>query len=162
MDTETRTQIVLAAVAATGPEVEGGDWSSSVAQMAARITAMCSERSEVARVIDQVADAKVFPGTVLSVVREKSSTRGLVTLRTRPSEHHPDGTEPVRTERTDTTLGLAMAKRLTALVGHKVMVWVEVEQIPNSTRKSRVVRHVEDLGVDANTEGVRVRAAAAS
>jgi hypothetical protein len=41
-----------------------------------------------------------------------------------------------------------MAKRLVKLVGHRVLLWVEVEPIANGARKSRVIRHVEDLGID--------------
>ncbi len=40
------------------------------------------------------------------------------------------------------------AKAANATGGHRVAVSVEVEQIPGSDRKVRVVRHVEDLGID--------------
>jgi len=151
MDLDTRNQIILAAVAATGPDVandnSGLSWTQRVAETASRVTAMLGEQSEVSRAIAQVEAAKTFPATVVSIRKENSSTRGVVTLRTRPSDRHPDGCEEARTERTDQPLGRAMAKRLTALRGHRVMVWIEVEQI-NGDRKVRVVRWVEDLGVD--------------
>jgi hypothetical protein len=41
-----------------------------------------------------------------------------------------------------------MARRLVRLVGHRALLWVEVEPMANGTRKSRVIRHVEDLGPD--------------
>lgn len=151
MDTTTRQQITLAAIAATGPDTgddsNGLSWPQRVAETATRIVAMLGEQSEVSRAIAQVEAAKTFPATVVSIRKETSSTRGVVTLRTRPSERHPDGLEEARTERTDQPLGRAMAKRLTALRGHRVMVWLEVETI-GGDRKVRVVRWVEDLGFD--------------
>lgn len=147
MDADTKTQIILAATASAGP-VSDPDWTLHVTEAATRITAMLSDTSDVSQAIAQIEAAKVFPAVVESVKREESSTRALVTLKTRPSEHHPDGLEQARTARTDTRLGLAMAKRLTALRGHRVMLWVEVEPIGNGTRKVRVIRHVEDLGAE--------------
>jgi len=150
MDDVTRTQVVLAAVTAAGPtgEDEAG-WLASVHEQAARITAMCSPTSSLAKTIESVERSKVFTATVLSCTKEKSSTRGLVTLRTRPSKFHPDGVETARTERTDTGgLGLAMARRLRLLTGHRVAVWIDLEKIEDGAREMRLVRHVEDLGID--------------
>jgi len=150
-----RRQVILAAVSATGPD-DGPDergltWTQRVAERAARITAMLDPRSEVSRAIGQVEMAKVFPATVVEVRREASSTRALVTLRAKVSDRHPDGLETARTERTDDPLGLAMARRLTALRGHRVMLWVELEAMgANADRRVRVIRHVEDLGPDAS------------
>ena len=42
-----------------------------------------------------------------------------------------------------------MARRLTMLVGHRVLLWVEVAVMNGGAGKVRVIRHVEDLGVDA-------------
>jgi hypothetical protein len=143
---EVTTQIVLAAVAAAGPDDGGGDWDTKVAMNAARITAMTSPQSAVGQSIAQVAGAKVFTGVVESIRKEQSSTRGVIVLQTRESIHHPDGREEVRTERTDKAVGLAMARRVRELRGHRVMVWVEIEEIANGQRKVRVLRHIEDLG----------------
>jgi hypothetical protein len=122
------------------------DWMVSIQDMAARITAMCTPTSSVAKAIQGVANSKVFTGVVLGVSKEESSTRGLVTLQGKPSKFHEDGIETARTERTDTPVGLAMARRLRRLVGHRIVLWVEVEQIRDGTSKTRVIRHVEDLG----------------
>lgn len=140
-------QIVLAAVSAVGPMGDDqNDWMVSIQDMAARITAMCTPTSSVAKAIQGVANSKVFTGVVLGVSKEESSTRGLVTLQGKPSKFHEDGIETARTERTDTPVGLAMARRLRRLVGHRIVLWVEVEQIRDGTSKTRVIRHVEDLG----------------
>ncbi len=149
MDHNQRLQIITAAVAAVG--AVGDDratWQGRVEEMIARLTAMCAETSPSARLIEQVERSKTFTATIVGGKIERSSTRVVVILKTRPSERNPDGVEEARTERTDTPAGKAMSQRLRALKGHRVAIWVEVEPIPGSDRKVRVVRHVEDLGVD--------------
>jgi hypothetical protein len=149
MDHEQRLQIVTAAVAAVG--AVGADqaaWHGWVDEMIARLTAMCAETSPAARLIEQIERSKTFTATIVGGKIEASSTRVVVKLKTRPSERNPEGIEEARTERTDTPAGKAMSQRLRALKGHRVAIWVEVEPIPGSDRKVRVVRHVEDLGVD--------------
>jgi hypothetical protein len=151
LDDALRTQIVLAAVTSAGPAdpADYAGWQARVADMAVAITAACQPGSQISKVVEQVAASKRFVATVLRVARaEDSSTRAMVTLRTSPNEHHPDGTETARTERTDDPAGLRMARRLQKLQGHKVLLWVEVEQMANSSHKSRVIRYVEDLGPD--------------
>lgn len=152
MDDALRTQIVLAAVQAAGPAdpADLAGWQARVADSAAAITAACHPGSQISKVVEQVAVSKTFMATVLKVEREDSTTRALVTLRSAPNEHHPDGVESVRTERTDNPVGRSMARRLVKLVGHRVTLWVELEQMANSTHRARVVRHVEDCGIDLN------------
>lgn len=150
MSESERRQVILAAVAATGPDngpdERGLTWPQCVAETAARITAMLDPHSEVSRAIGHLEMSKVFVATVANVQREASSTRALVTLRTRPSDRHPDGLETARSDRTDQPLGMVMAKRLVSLKGHRVMLWVELEQMGGQAdRRVRVIRHVEDL-----------------
>ncbi|WP_277212289.1 hypothetical protein [Isoptericola croceus] len=146
IDAATKQQIVVAAMSAVGPVGEdSAAWESEVARTAARFTAVAGNDQHPAfRAVEQVAAAKVFTGTVVSIVKEQSSTRGLITLHT-GTERSDDGTESVRTERTDNPVGLAMAKQVRSLVGHKVVVWIEVETMKNGN-KSRVLRHIEDRG----------------
>jgi hypothetical protein len=149
MDHNQRLQIITTAVAAVGAVGDNqAAWQAGVDVMIARLTAMCSETSPAARLIEQVERSKTFTATIVGGKIESSSTRVVVKLKTRPSERNPDGMEEARTERTDTPAGKAMSQRLRALKGHRVAIWVEVEPIPGSDRKVRVVRHVEDLGVD--------------
>ncbi|MGC0252651.1 hypothetical protein [Pseudactinotalea sp. Z1748] len=150
MSTISREEIVLAAVNSAGPvgEDESPDeYQGRIATQAKSIYLMLGERSPVRRKLDALADAKVFTGVVTKVVREKSSTRGKITLKTQPSKHYPDGLEPVRTERTDGAdgEGLALAKRLSGLKGHRVLVWVEMQETSDGNQV-RIVQHVEDLG----------------
>lgn len=152
MEQSEVNQIILASLAATGPVGDDfAEWNAQVTDMAARITAMCSPNSSVAKAIAGVANSKVFTATVMAITKETSSTRGVVTLKTRPSKFHEDGIEQARTERTDSPEGLIMAKRLRSLVGNRVAIWVEVEETGDGDRKVRVVRHVEDLGPDTST-----------
>jgi len=149
MDDALRAQIILAAVAATGPDDETSSWQAKVADTAARITALIHEKSPVSKLVEQVSTCKVFPATVSGISKEKSSTRGLVTLKTSPSKFHADGVETARTERTDNEMGRAMATRIKSLVGHRVMLWVELESVNDGATKVRIIRHVEDLGADS-------------
>lgn len=165
MDAQTRTAVIAAGFAAAGPLAPDAD-DEVRAQHRARIVeaittitvAAADEKSFANKAIDQVAgpDVKVFTGTVVKVTREEAITRGIVHLRTRVHpEYAPDGIEQVRTERTDDPVGLAVAKRLRSLKGHRVLLWVEIESFQSKSganRKFRVVRHVEDLGVPADDE----------
>jgi hypothetical protein len=149
MDHNQRLQIITAAVAAVGAVGEDqAAWQGRVDEMIARLTAMCAETSPAARLIEQVERSKTFTATIVGGKIETSSTRVVVKLKTRPSERNPEGVEEARTERTDTPAGRAMSQRLRALKGHRVAIWVEVEPIPGSDKKVRVVRHAEDLGLD--------------
>lgn len=160
MDVTTRTNIVAAAVVAAGPQGDDlGTWAAKVQSNAIEIALMAENDSEVAKVLNVIQGAsdannktaKAFTGTVISVKKEASSTRGVVTLHTgtdRVKEGLAEGQEQVRTERTDNPAGLAMAKKMQGLKGHKVLVFVEIEEYGNGAGKVRVLRHVRDLGVD--------------
>ncbi|WAC50536.1 hypothetical protein [Frigoribacterium sp. SL97] len=60
----------------------------------------------------------------------------------------PDGLEVIRTDRTDTGKdGLLMAKELTSLVGHRILVHKVMEtSAKNEKIKVRVIKHAKDLG----------------
>lgn len=155
MDHSTRTSVVAAAVVAAGPVTgyDGEDaWQHQVHANAVSIAVMASDTSQIARSIQSVENAKVFSGTVMQVRKEHSSTRGVITLHTdtdRTKDGVPEGCESVRTDRTDNPLGLAMARRVKSLVGHRVLVWVEIEEFNGGQGKVRVVKHVEALAPDA-------------
>lgn len=152
MDENLRSQIIIAAITAVGPVEDKASWQDRVIEKAAEITALINEKSLVAKTVDSVAVSKVFSAEVTGLTYEKSSTRGIVSLKTQPSKFHEDGIETARTERTDNPMGVAMGKRLKALIGHRVMIWVEVEEISGGAGKVRIVRHVQDLGeVESNS-----------
>lgn len=106
---------------------------------------------------EQVGNCKAFTGTVVAVAKEQSSTRGVITLNTGTERENKDsitkqplpaGQEQIRTERTDNPGGKALAIKSRNLIGHKVVVWIEVESVPGKDFKVRVLRHIQDLGVD--------------
>lgn len=176
MDQNLSTAITAAAVTATGPQtaftqvvtapngetmtvVDPAAWQAAVVGNAIQIAVMASESGAVGRALKQIEESKVFTCTVVSVEKEARSTRGFVIVHTGTERAAkdmrgnplPEGFEVFRTERTDSPIGVAMARKIRGLIGHRVLVWVEVEPIPGDAegRKARVVRHVEDLGVDA-------------
>jgi hypothetical protein len=107
---------------------------------------------QVVKIQDAIAKSdKSFIGTVLSVKKEESSTRAIVTLHT-GTDRDPDGNETVRTDRTDDPDGSLMAKKVQSLKGRKVRVYVQLETMKGSDRKVRVLRHVVDKGVDSEDE----------
>ena len=179
IDDAVRTQIVLGAVNAAAAKLAAltsqaagdqealdrlPDLDALTARSAAVITAAIDPKSTLARLIDAVHGSKVFTAVITEVVREPSSTRGLVTLRTRPSQFHPDGIEQARTERTDSPDGLLMARTLRGLTGHRVALWIEEQTTGDGARKVRIVQHVKDLGLaddDGDTSVGRVAVGAA-
>lgn len=157
MEDTARISIVVAAANMAGPV--GNDqyaWNTKVLENATLLMEMAGEGSKVSKLINGMGNSKIFFGTVLSVRREESSTRGVVSLKTRPSKFHPDGIEDARTDRTGSKdapeAGRDLARLLTTLVGHRVQLWVELEKPAGTANEGdkgfRVIRHVKDLGVD--------------
>lgn len=156
LEESARISVIVAAATMAGPV--GDDqyaWNEKVLANSTLLMEMAGEGSKISKKISGMANSKVIFGTVLSVRREESSTRGVVTLRTRVSKFSPDGTEQARTDRTGTKEspepGRELARLLTGLVGHRVQVWIELEAGANAEPGSkgfRVIRHVKDLGVD--------------
>ena len=108
---------------------------------------------QVVKIQEAIAKSdKTFVGTVVSVKKEASSTRAIVTLNTGTARVHDGvvaGCETVRTDRTDDPDGLLMAKKVQSLKGHKVLVYVELEPGKNNDpRRFRVLRHIVDKGLD--------------
>jgi hypothetical protein len=103
---------------------------------------------QVVKIQDAISRSdKSFLGTVVSITKEQSSTRGVVVLHT-GTDRDPNGNETVRTDRTDDPDGLMMARKVRALRGHKVLVYVELEPSKDGQRKFRVLRHIVDKGID--------------
>ncbi|MGL5827730.1 MAG: hypothetical protein ACRCYU_23420 [Nocardioides sp.] len=158
MDSNTRTKLIAAAVVAAGPKTgyaSLAEWSLAVQSTAVELAVMAGEDSKVVASIEQMSGVKVFSGSVMSVRKEKRSTRGVVVLETGTERENkdpitgetlPSGQEFVRTERTDDPMGLYVAQTARSLTGRKVRVYVEVESIGSGERKVRVLRHLEDLG----------------
>ncbi|WIE80839.1 hypothetical protein [Curtobacterium sp. MCSS17_016] len=139
-------------------ELANTAWDQALKGNARDIKIMLTDRSAISKQLTQLDkaigdsnDGKVFVGTIVNVTKEATSQRGLVTLHTgtdRESKGLPLGQENVRTDRTDNPDGQSIARLATRLVGHRVTVYIELEPMRNGNQKVRVLRHVEDLGVD--------------
>lgn len=170
MDQNDRLSLITAAANATGPMATYESpqaWQTALTMTAIELAAMADDASEVSRVLNGLTaeSTKKFVGTVLSVVKEPRSTRGLVTLNTgtdRLKDGVNPGEEQVRTDRMDTPLGLAMGRKTRDLIGHRVLVYIEMESFSagGDTKKVRVLRHIVDLGVDPKAGQVLPGAAA--
>jgi len=135
-------------------------YDQAVKANARDIKVMLSDRSAVNTQLAQLdkalgdgSDGKIFVGTIVGVAKETSSKRGLVTVHTgteRENRDLPAGQEQVRTDRTDNPDGQAIARLAQRLVGHRVVLYVELEAIRGGSTKVRVVRHLEDKGIDPN------------
>lgn len=149
--------IILAAVNAAGPipmdEAGNPDkaaWDRNVAENAVNISVLTSTHSPIAKRLAMLQTCKKFPATVLGVKKESNTTRGFIVMKTKVTDHSPDGIEIARTERTDASVENALfAKRLQGLKGHRVLVWIDMQTMASNNRKVRVIQHVEDLGEDS-------------
>lgn len=124
------------------------EWTAQLRRNFMHLALLMEDDSVLVDDLETLDACRVFDADIVSVEREESSTRGLVTLKSAPSTFHPDGLEQVRTDRTDNPMGRLMAKELYALTGHRVRVWVEKVPFGSGSKQGevRVVRHFEDLG----------------
>lgn len=175
MDDTTRSSILMAAintvpvpsepttnskgvVLATPQET----WLFDVEQKAMEIAILTGSDSRLSQrleLIDRAFDktfepSKGFVATITGFDLEASSKRVQLTFSSlRDGEVQ---TENARTDRTDTPSGALMARHARSLVGHRVVVYLEMEPInsgPQKGNKARVVRYLHDLGRDTTFEG---------
>jgi hypothetical protein len=121
--------LVVAAIAAAQPC--GNDtaaWRNNVEAMLAEIHVALNPYGRLMRRALLFADApKPFWGEYLGYELEQTSKRLVVSFQHAVDKEHPDGTETIRTDRTDTPAGERMHKRLdrvrpgTVLIVHKIM-----------------------------------------
>ncbi|MFJ4781253.1 hypothetical protein [Streptomyces sp. NPDC088762] len=141
--------LVVAAAQAAGPCVAGEEsaWQARVRALAVDLFVL---GDVVARDIQRLGAATRFPATLLGVVMEESSTRGVLLLRNVSGEVEP----AIRTDRGDTEAGAAMIARAQSLVGRRVLVYKEMEALAsNPMHKVRVVVHLMDLGPETESIG---------
>lgn len=150
------------------------EWDQNVKAIARNIKTMLRPDSEINKQLKALdkcfdpdsSDGKSFMGTIMRSKKEPGyngkapSQRALVTLFTdtqREQKGLPMGFENVRTDRTDNPNGLAIAQLAASLVGHKVIVYIEMEPIKGRDQKARVGIHFEDLGVDPDYANYKKR-----
>ncbi|MCA5893621.1 hypothetical protein LEP48_09695 [Isoptericola sp. NEAU-Y5] len=143
------------AFSAAGPVGDDREaWDAHVAEMASEITlSLVSPSSRVRKAIEAITDAdKRFVCVVERVQKEAKSTRGFITVKTRPSKWAPNGQESFRTDRSEgDPAARALAKRFKDLIGHKVLAYLHMEETKDGA-KVRVVKAVVDLGAATGDE----------
>lgn len=165
---------ILAAAAVIAGTTDGND--ERLLRAARELKQLSSPGSKVMRSIAEFdgadGDLKHFTGTVLGIMKEQSSTRGVVSIYTgtdhakwgslvNPREHPltkvtTPGVEHFRTDRTDSktdTIAKDLANRIgKELIGHKVNVTLKMEE--NKGTKFRTLIAVTDLGVSDDARAV--------
>jgi hypothetical protein len=132
-------------------------WKHRARTAASLIAGEMAYKSPMKQAISGFMDAdKSFECIIESVIKEKSSTRGLVNVRSWPSKENPTGTEQFRTDRTDgDPTHREFARYLKSLTGHRVRIFLTLEEITsgkNVGRKCRVAKAVIDLGIASETD----------
>lgn len=152
IDTATRNNIILGAVNMTGPVGESSSaWETKLIGNVKRLTTMLSDGSNVSKTIEMLAEAKKFVGTIVYVGKEKTSKRGFVVVKT-GTDRDEHGLETVRTEIVEGNEAVtAFAKDLREnMVGHRVLLYVEMQTGKTPDKKFRILQHVDDLGEDTS------------
>lgn len=135
-------------------------WEALVADKAKELLAMSSGKtrlgSEVASVLPKeqresdAPEVKVFKGVVQSFRTEPTSGRVVVQIFTgtkRTFEGVPVGSELVRTEHLSNPHGRMLARKARDLVGHEVLVFVEMQPMESVPGQSvRIAKFLRDLG----------------
>lgn len=164
METSDLTMIVAAAVTAAGPLDKSASpqqmaaWQIRVAELAARIAVMAAPESDLGRLVNGIAGAKIFRGVIRSTVKDPNSNRVIVLIETGTTREYkyriggvehvaPAGQEVMRTDfLSNPVAGSALARRARSLIGRKVAVWVEMEKTNDPNKPGvRVLRHIEDV-----------------
>ena len=149
--------LISAAAATVPPMADERAWEEAVRERAVKLAVMSGPKSALNQLVTELTspEIKIFTGTVISGTMEQSSTRLFVILETGTERKAvnldgstlPTGQETIRTDRTDTPNGAFIARKLRALKGCKVRVWVYMESTNNPDKPtSRVLKHVEALG----------------
>ena len=141
--------ILAAAIAAAGNMNSSIAWKGRVNALIPQVGAMFGARSQQMQRSLGMLNASVFTAEFVGFTVEESSTRLIVDLAHPVDKDHPDGMEHIRTERTDTPAGKAMAEKIGhAQPGNTLLCWKVMEDItsgPNAGRQVRVLYHIEVL-----------------
>lgn len=148
---EKRDTLIITATNMAGPIGDSKvEWEAKVSSNLRDLISMFDERSAQNRIIDQMTGPNTdkFVATIVGLEMEPSSKRILVGFACEVDKDHPDGVEYIRTERTDSSQEARdLANYISdELLGHRVVVYKELEVGKDQKTKFRVLRHVVDLG----------------
>lgn len=155
---EAAHAVVLAAVNAAGPVGSNqAAWRARIRDdLVPMIAAMVRPGSPLLQRAEHVMDAAVFGGELVGMELESSSTRVIVKFRsetTSKTDADGDGTETIRTYRTDSAQGKAQYRRLQeAGIGAKLLIYKFMEDTGNAGREVRVLAHFEVLSTGTRSE----------
>lgn len=140
--------IVLAAIGAAGSA--GSDlraWQRRVTALVPAIGVMLAESKYGPVEIAQAAsNATGFAGEFVEYEMEESSSRAIITIRTKPSKDYPEGLEPLRTYPTWSDYGYQQVRRVKELAkGDRLFVYKIMEKMGEG-REVRVLAHFEVIG----------------
>lgn len=136
----------MAAAQAAGPCPTGEEtqWFDRVRELARDLYVL---GDTVGQEVQRLERSQKFTATLLAVQVEQRSTRGVLTLRNTSGELE----QPIRTDRGDGEAGRAMLDRARGLVGHRVRVYRQNEQMTSNAKyQVRVAVHLADLGEDTD------------
>lgn len=149
-----RSALIASAISVVGPREDKEsfqDYSDAVLDAALEIIDISHSPAgnDIGHLM--VPDIRRYRAKVLKFERDPVKpgkewlTRALLTLGVKPTKYAKDGTETIRTERTDfwDGSGKRVAKLGKSLVGHDVIVWVAPD---GEEGAFRVLRHIQDLG----------------
>lgn len=127
----------------------GPRWNERLAEGVLRAAAAMNGR--LAQTAQDVLDCAVFKAEYQGYTLEQTSTRLLVVLKsetTSKTDAEEDGSEQIRTERTDNQMGRMMKRRLDDLpIGSMILAFKLIEHMEGRGTKDkvRVLKHFEVL-----------------
>lgn len=139
----TPLDLVIAAASASGscPDEPAARerWLGNVRALSADLYLLSEQ---VKADTERLRAATTFAAKLVDVTVEESSTRGVLHLLTLGGEPEL----PIRTDRGDTPEGKRMIDKARQLIGHKVVIYKELESA--NARRHRTLVNVVDLGLD--------------
>lgn len=162
LSAETKQQVVIAALSAVG----NGDPTSElsideqvrqrVVELAVEASSAGNEKSRLGRALSQLEGSTAFVAVIVGVKRDERNGRGIIGFKANnPGQGANEaGVETINTEPEYFEAGASMIARARALKGHRVVIYKEVESFDSNgtMKKSKVCRHLVDLGVPTDDE----------
>lgn len=160
----TTLNLVAAAAMMVGPmgDMSQADWQAEVLDSTLALYAMAADNGPVGKYMGGIArveafaadpnskKGKIFVATIKEGYRERSG-RGVIVLTKYNETAREWKDENVRTDflNNDDGIGQRLFSLAARLKGHKVLVWVELEdKTDGSGQTVRMIRHIEDRGED--------------
>lgn len=143
-------QVISLAIGAAGSSENVLAWKGRINANIPLVASMLGEDSNQWKLAGNVLSAHRFLCTYRGYKLEETSQRLVVSVETKPSRRYPDGIEPLRTDRVDTTSGRRMKALLDELTdGDRLVVWRYMDEAKDAHGDDISVRmlvHFEKIG----------------